>query len=248
MDVQEFVRSFDSFEVSAVTVLSKIVPLLVPVIPAYVGYLHVVDQSSGLGFDPWAGWVYAIVVEGLGYSAVYKAVQFWEHNKRYQAEKNQAPLNIAIAIYVVYLVVTLLVNVVLEYKAGVQVYKVFALGFISILSLPAGLLTSISAIHAERMIERMNANVRRKNERPNTLPNVRRTSNERRTPSPFPVPSNEHKSDFGFRTNDEKQARLLQYVEALQSAGQQVPGPSDLGRQLGMSKGYVSDLLKEWRK
>jgi putative Mn2+ efflux pump MntP len=124
----------DRTEVSFVTLLAKIIPLLVPIIPAYVGYSHVTNKVTGLGFDTWAGWVYGAVIEGLGYAAIYKAVQFWENNRKYTAEKNQAPLLMAVVIYLVYLIVTLSVNVMLDYKAGVEIYKVVALGGISLLS------------------------------------------------------------------------------------------------------------------
>ncbi len=255
------VRFLDHTEVSFVTLLAKVIPLLVPIIPAYVGYSHVTDTVTGLGFDPWAGWVYGAVIEGLGYAAIYKAVQFWEHNRKYTADKNQAPLQMAVVIYVVYLVVTLIVNVVLDYKAGVVLYKVLALGLISLLSVPAGLLMSISAIHTERTSEREKANEqarieraeRKRNEQTNEQPTNAKANEHRRTQrtnAPSPLPTNERRTDteqpFGFPTND-KQARLFAHIEQLQSSGQPVPGPSELSRQLQMSKSYISERLKQWR-
>ncbi|MCK6566970.1 MAG: hypothetical protein HUU12_02470 [Anaerolineales bacterium] len=254
------VRFMDRTEVSFVTLLAKVIPLLVPIIPAYVGYSHVTDQFTGLGFDSWAGWVYGGVIEGLGYAAIYKAVQFWEHNRKYTNEKNQAPLFAAVVIYLVYLIVTLIVNVVLDYKAGVQLYKVVALGLISLLSVPAGLLMSISAVHTERTTERERANERTRNERnqrrneqaneqrTNARANGRTVERTRRTNIPMPV--NERRfTPFPNeqRTNEEKQTRLFQYIEQLQAAGMDVPGPSELSRQLQMSKSYISERLKEWR-
>jgi hypothetical protein len=257
----------DRTEVSFVTLLAKVIPLLVPIIPAYVGYDHVTDQVTGLGFDPWAGWVYGAVIEGLGYAAIYKAVQFWEHNRKYTSEKNQAPLFAAIAIYVVYLVVTMMVNVVLTYKAGVDLYKVGALALISFLSVPAGLLMSISAIHTERTSERERANERariernqRRNEQPNEQLNeqprrIRRSSRTNRTNEQLFQPTNEQRTNAGFnpfpnehRTNeDNKQARLFEHIQQLQANGLPVPGPSQLSRDLQMSKSYISERLKEWR-
>lgn len=254
------VRWMDKTEVSFVVFVSKIVPLLVPLIPAYVGYEHVTDQITGLGFDPWAGWVYGLVIEGLGYAAIYKAVQFWEHNRKYTGEKNQAPLYAAVLIYIVYLVVTMLVNVVLSWKAGVDGYKVLALALISFLSVPAGLLMSISAVHTERTTERERANEqarqRRNEQRTNEQPNEQRQRTNNRTNvrrvhrTNIPAPVNEQRFDFfpnEQRTNEDKQARLIQYIEQLQANGQQVPGPSELSRQLQMSKSYISERLKAWR-
>lgn len=168
------VGTLDRGENGVVAIISKIVPLLVPIIPAYVGYRHVTNPKL-LNFDPFFGWVYAAVIEGLGYAAVYKAVQFWEYNKTSQAKREvrlvamsskdrmlqrarnkitekqtRAPLGVAIGIYVVYLIVTLAVNVVLDIYTGVVWYNILAIGLISFLSFPAGLLMSISAIHAQR--------------------------------------------------------------------------------------------------
>lgn len=270
------IRFMNDTEVSFVTLLAKIIPLLVPIIPAYVGYTHVTDKVTGLGFDPWAGWVYGAVIEGLGYAAIYKAVQFWEHNRKYTAEKNQAPLLGAIIIYAVYLVVSLAVNVMLDYKAGVEIYKVVALGLISLLSVPAGLLMSISAIHTEQTNERertneqnrreraeKRANEQAERERTNNRTNEHRTPNERkaknerpeRTPKTnVPLPTNEQAENeqgerpLGFPTNEQdKRTILYEHIANLQANGQPVPGVSELARTLSMSKSYVSERLKEWR-
>ena len=250
---------FDRTEVSLITLIAKIVPLLVPILPAYVGYTHVVNKTSGLGFDPAFGWIYGAVVEGLGYAAIYRAVQFWENNRKYSAEKNRAPLFLAIAIYVIYLVVTLSVNVLLDYKAGVDLYKVFALGMISMLSIPAGLLMSISALHTERTNERerekkQNRTRRMKNrtneqpaERTNRRTNARKNERTvRRTgerTNTIPQPVNERTNEFGFSAEPNKQARLFEYVDELRAADQPIPGPTELGQILGMSKSYISEQL-----
>lgn len=149
----------DSGEHSFVTLLSKFIPLIVPIIPAYVGYSHVVKQ---LGFDPFFGVVYGAVIEGLGYAAIFKAVQFWENNKKYTSVKNQSPLWVAISIYIVYLLVILVVNVLLDWQAGFEWWKVLAIALISLLSIPAGLLMSISAVHTERLLQRKEEKVARK--------------------------------------------------------------------------------------
>lgn len=147
----KIVAWLDSGEHSFVTFLSKIVPLVVPIIPAYVGYSHVVKE---LQFHPFFGWAYGFVIEGLGYSAIFKAVQFWENNKRYTSKENKAPLAVAVVIYIVYLLVTLAVNVLLDFQSGIVWWKVMAVGGISLLSVPAGLLMSISAVQTERKLQK----------------------------------------------------------------------------------------------
>lgn len=147
----KIVKWLDNGEHSFVTFLSKIVPLVVPIIPAYVGYSHVVRE---LQFHPFFGWAYGFVIEGLGYSAIFKSVQFWEHNRHYSKAENKAPLLVAVSIYVVYLLVTLAVNVLLDFQSGIVWWKVLAVGGISLLSVPAGLLMSVSAVQTERKLQR----------------------------------------------------------------------------------------------
>ncbi len=265
--MKRFVEWFDSLELSGVTIISKVVPLIVPMIPAYVGYTHV---TTILGFDPFFGWVYAGVIEGLGYAAIYKAVQFWEYNKKYAAgSPNRAPLGMALIIYVVYLLVTLSVNVVLDWVSGVVWYKVLALGLISILSIPAGLLMSISAIQTERTNEREAELSRRRTERkneqrtntPNEQPeNSQRTqrTNGERTPRRTNIPqpanrqgTNEPRTDgeneqeehpFGYPTNERRES-IKAYIERVQAEQNRTPGPSEISRALGVSKGYASDVM-----
>jgi putative Mn2+ efflux pump MntP len=205
---ERIIKFLDSTEVSVITLIAKIIPSLVPVIPAYVGYVHVTNKETGLGFDPWAGWIYGAVIEGLGYAAIYKAIQFWENNRKYTSDKNQAPLWVAILIYIVYLLVTLTVNVMLDYKAGVEIYKVVALGLISLLSVPAGLLMSISAIHTERTNEREKTNEQKSpNERRLEL-NERQNRTNERTPNER---TNEHRTNE--RTPNERTNEHLYHYQ-----------------------------------
>lgn len=250
--VDWFVKAMDSTELSFVTLLSKIVPLFVPVIPAYVGYRHVTNPQL-LNFDPFFGWVYALVIEGLGYAAIYKAVAFWEHNKKYtEGSPNRAPLKVAIGIYIVYLVVTLAVNVVLDWVSGVVWYNVLAIGLISILSVPAGLLMSISAIHTERENERSVKSQQRKTEQQtNTPANEQRTprrTNGQRTNTPIPQPTNQQTNEqdsertLGFPQNERRES-ILSFIEQVKANENRTPGPSEISRELGVSKGYASDVM-----
>lgn len=256
--VDWFVKAMDSTELSVVTALSKIVPLLVPIIPAYVGYKHVTDPAL-LNFDPAFGWVYALVIEGLGYAAIYKAVQFWEHNKRYApGSPNRAPLGVAVGIYIVYLIVTLAVNVVLDWVNNVAWYNVLALALISILSVPAGLLMSISAIQTERTNEREEERERRRAERQanpaertnaaNARTPQRTSERTQRTNTTIPQPANEQRTSeegerpLGFPQNERRET-ILNYVEQVRANENRTPGPSEIARELGVSKGYASDVI-----
>lgn len=180
----------DSVENSVITLASKIIPAAVAAIPAYIGYTHVVDI---LGFDPWAGFVYGGVIEGLGYASVYKAVQFYEYNKKLRRAKagegeipvkeDEAPLWTAIAIYAIYITVVLVVNVVLNFEKGVSGTHTFAIFLISFLSVPAGLLMSISAAHTQRKkadeFAAMSESIMQQRQHETELAEVRRADAER---------------------------------------------------------------------
>jgi len=229
------VEWMDSGEHSFVTFLSKVIPFIVPLIPAYVGYLHVVNE---LGFGRFFGFTYGVVIEGLGYSAIFKAVQFWENNRHYTKKENQSPLFVAIFIYLVYLSVILTVNVLLDWEAGVSWWKVLAVGLISILSVPAGLLMSISAVHTERVLQRENERQERRERksehRTANIPfhQTRRTNTER-TP-------NERSDDGSFAVRK----KIAEYVLSVQQNEQRTPGPSEISRSVGVSKSYASDTLR----
>lgn len=145
-----FIDRLNDLENSFVNLISKIIPILVPLIPAYVSYNHVKNE---LGFSNFFAFTYAAVVEGLGYASIYKALQFWEWNRRFSKEEKKSPFTLAIIIYITYIFVILWVNVMLDWQTGVVWYRIVAVGAISLLSVPAGLLVSISAMHNERVKE-----------------------------------------------------------------------------------------------
>lgn len=254
--VDWFVKAMDSTELSFVTLLSKIVPLFVPVIPAYVGYRHVTNPNL-LNFDPFFGWVYALVIEGLGYAAIYKAVAFWEHNKKYtEGSPNRAPLKVAIGIYIVYLVVTLAVNVVLDWVSGVVWYNVLAIGLISILSVPAGLLMSISAIHTERENERA---VKKEVRASGTTSGTRLSKPLLKVTSRTPASRNTSGTGLqpiGFQkpqTSETKtgrpsihQDRVYEYMEQVYKDQNRVASFAEVERDLELPQSTASRLRNSW--
>jgi uncharacterized membrane protein YidH (DUF202 family) len=226
------VEKMDKGELSFVTAVSKIIPLLVPLIPAYVSYQHVISE---LQFHPFFAFAYGAVVEGLGYAAIYKAVQFWEENRHYTKATNKLPIWLPITIYVLYMIVILSVNVMLDAVRGVEMHKVWATGLISVLSLPAGLLLAISALHTERTIqkntereERKANRVRLANERTN-----HRTPNKKRT--------NKKRTNSGA---NEQRTKIVNYVRSVQSTKHRTPGPTEIANAVGVAKSYASETLQ----
>jgi hypothetical protein len=222
------------------------------------------QRELGKGFEE--ALIIAFVVELFGYASLYKALQFAEYNRKYTDAKRKAPFMFAIGIWAFYLVIVIFFNVIPETASGKPSHVIWMNILIALLSVPGGALTGVSAIHTER---KEASKRKRTNSEPNEEPNEQqpteqrtnaraneRTQRTNRTNAPLPLPTNEHRTNkrpFGFsplseqRTNDDKQARLFQHIEQLQANGQPVPGPSELSRQLEMSKSYISERLKQWR-
>lgn len=239
----------DRNEVLWVNFLTKILPILVPIIPAMQTKKHVVEV---LAYDNWQGWIAAVIVEFFGYAAMYKMIQFAEHNRRY-AEKNRAPFGIATAIYAAYLTIIIVFNVIPEVEQNKPDYIVWMNGLFAVLSVPAGALTAISALHTERK----EAMKRKPNSAPNEQPNSRTPNTpERRTPNEqpnnrtIPLPSNEHPFQI---PNTERTRRIEQTARTLEAELKRPPSVREIQQRLrdedetdsGWSTSTISTALKK---
>ncbi len=254
----------DRTEVSWVNVLTKVLPIIVPIIPSIQTKTHVV---SVLGYDEWTGWVAAVIVEFFGYAAMYKMIAFAEHNRRYADPKNKAPLTFAILIYVAYLAIIVLFNVIPEVENERPAYIVWMNALFSFLSVPAGALTAISAVHTERK-EAMKrgrkpatneANEQPNEQQPNSperTPKNRRPerTNPRRTNVPLPQANEqganeqgEQAQPLGFPTNGSKGEQIMQYIERIEAEEGRTPGQSEIARNVGVSKSTADAVLKKIR-
>lgn len=249
----------DRSELSWVTLLTKILPILVPIIPAFQTKYHVV---SVLGYEQWMGWAAAVVVEFFGYGAMYKMIQFAFKRAGFWM------ITFTVTIYLMYLAIILVFNVIPEVETGKPDYIIWMNALFSLLSVPAGALTAISAVHTEReeanreqkereRIERKEARERRRTEQQTNAPantpaneqrTPRRTNSGQRTNRQIPQPANERTNEpegerpLGFPQN-ERRENILAYVEQVKTNENRTPGPSEIARQLGVSKGYASDVM-----
>jgi len=98
-----------AMENTLVDVVAAYTPWLASFIPASLGYYNV---TRVLHFQPWQGWIYAIVVECLGLATVATALKFWSWNQ--EGNGKRAPLELALLTGIFYLVITLSVNVILD--------------------------------------------------------------------------------------------------------------------------------------
>ena len=166
----------DSAEFSFTTFISKVVPWLVPVIPAYVTGYHV---SKTLDFRLVFGVIAGVVVEGLGFASIHRLFMFWQNNKRYTSDQNKMPLWIPIVSFIWYLVVVLVVNTLLEVDAGASLVRVIAIGALTTLSIPTMAIIATTAIMTERKAERSRPK-RASNVHEDSAPKTERSGNWRK--------------------------------------------------------------------
>jgi len=249
----------DRTEVSWVNVLTKVLPIIVPIIPAIQTKTHVVRV---LEYDEWTGWVAAVIVEFFGYAAMYKMIAFAEHNRKYTDPKNKAPLTFAVLIYVVYLVIIIAFNVIPEVVNGRPAHIVWMNALFSILSVPAGALTAISAVHTERkeaMKRKKTGTPNEANEQANEQqPNEHRTPKNRqperrtneqpneRTLLPQMNEQTQTEQPFGFPTNAAPNERVRLYIEQVRAKENgRTPGQSEIARAAQVSKSTADAVLRK---
>ncbi len=134
-------------ELSGITLATKIVIVLVPYPVANQTRLHAIIH---LGYTDTQAWILAAIVEIFGYAAMYKALQFAEYNRKYTDIKRKAPLFWAVVIYIFYLAVVIVFNVIPEIEMGKPAYIIWMNLLVAMMSVPAGALAGVSAIHTER--------------------------------------------------------------------------------------------------
>lgn len=203
--------------------LSAFVPYAVPVIPAYLTYNHTVTE---MGFPVWVAVTAAFVVETLGLASVATAVRFWRHNQKYKSEQNKAPFKLAVMVYLFYIVVVILVNVILEIVAGTRNgWIITSIALFSLLSFPASVLVSIRYIHSDILDEREQAKSR---------PAISQDAPQRRL-----KPASAYRGQILDMLNEEydKTGKVLM--------------PKEITARLKLdhvkSKGFVSTLTTQWK-
>lgn len=132
-------------EFSVVNLVSTIAPWLAPLAPAYLSYNHMLNI---LHFPVEIAISIALVVEMLGLSTISTSLMFWNHNRRYSADKNKVPVIIPIFSFLFYLAIVLTVNVMLEInQTGSAI--VWSKAFLTLLTIPAAVTLAVRAMHKE---------------------------------------------------------------------------------------------------
>jgi hypothetical protein len=157
--VNSFIRETEN---SLVNLLSAIAPWGAPLAPAYMSYGGMVNH---LGFTPFVAGVLAGVVEILGLATVHTTITFWQFNRRRLAEYKKRPTALAGSMFLFYLAIILIVNVLLEWPEEWLYMPLVARGVLSLLSIPAAVTLAIRAQHTELLTGILPATERKQTEK-----------------------------------------------------------------------------------
>lgn len=143
----DLIRSGES---SLVNLLSAVAPWGAPLAPAWMSFS---GMQSHLSYPWWVALVIAFVIEILGLATVHTTILFWRHNRRYTKEFRQMPTLLAGGMFILYLVIVLTVNVVMELPQGWEYTPILARALLSLLAVPAAVTMAIRTQHTELLNE-----------------------------------------------------------------------------------------------
>jgi hypothetical protein len=152
--------------------VAGISPWLAPLIPtyfaAYNAYLYLAKGKNW--WDVGAVVVVALVVELIGLAGVHTAVQFWNWNRTKNKSDDAAPMGMAILAVVVYVIIIISVNALLDYfavadPAALPYVKIAAVAMLSLLALNSALIVALRASQGDRESRAEQAKQERKDSR-----------------------------------------------------------------------------------
>lgn len=142
-------RTILNAERALLDLLGALVPYTVSLIPASLVYNSAIRFMD---FDPRIALAAGFSVEVLGVTAIHTGLRFYQWNKTHNANREQAPLYIPIAAYLMYAILTTALNVVMEIYAGERPAPVIvAIALFNFLALPSALLISARSLHGEML-------------------------------------------------------------------------------------------------
>lgn len=162
-NVFDYINEFiENAEGSVITLITSLIPWTAPTLPAFITGTHLYQD---LHFPQWVAVAQAISVEFLGLSAITTAFDILRHNKQQKTDKHKLSIWYAVGAYAGYLAIILMVNVVLGIPMPPE-YKVYAglgaTGLLTLVSLPAFLITAVRQKQREIAEELHTASAERK--------------------------------------------------------------------------------------
>lgn len=221
-------------EGSLVNALTALAPWIAPAAPAYMTYQHMINF---LDFPQWLAVGLAFLVEILGFGTVSTGLDFWFYNRRERSGAKKAPLGIIIGVFVFYLGLILVSNVVIDianayltvgYQKG-AIILVRAL--LTLQTIPGALIVASRTGHRDLLKE-----IKKEKESKITsgLPEV---------PKHF---RNTSGSTSKMGRPSVHQERVFSYMEESLRQNGEVPTFTDLAKDLNLPQSTASRLRNEW--
>lgn len=225
--INKFVDVFFDFLSSVIgNFAANVVPLLAGILPAYLTWSHIVNV---LGFPNWVGLSGAGVIEFIGLGAGNELMKVWNHNRQYKDEKNKMPLLAPALTASWYISIMVAFNVILEAQPNSVFWRIVSIALFATLAVPAYALVAGKTLRMEWKNERTLRLEERRNERTNSEHPVRQKANKR---------TNSERT-----ANGDVRQKIGAFVRSKQANEQRTPGPSEIARQIGVSKSYASETL-----
>lgn len=143
-------------EGSLVNFLTAFSPWLAPLAPAYMTFRH---MDEFLKFPFLISLALSLLVEILGFSTVSTALDFWFHNRKEKAGIKRAPLEIVVGVFVFYLALILVSNVVIDVSMaylseGWQKGSIIVVrALLTLQTIPGALIVAVRTGHRELLRE-----------------------------------------------------------------------------------------------
>lgn len=142
----------NSTEGSVVNFLTAFAPWLAPLAPAYMTYRH---MNEFLLFPLYISLPLALLVEILGFGTVSTGLDFWFYNRRERANSKKAPIEVVIGVFVFYLFLILVSNVVIDisvayFTIGWQKAAIIIVrALLTLQTIPGALIVAVRTGHRE---------------------------------------------------------------------------------------------------
>lgn len=246
--IERAVDLLDKMELWGMTLITKVISIITPIPVSLQTQKH---AYLYLGYSVTWSWVIALIVEFMGYAAIYKALQFAEHNRRYTDAKNKAPFKLAIATYAFYLIAVIVFNVIPELATNQKGFIVAMNLVLALFSVPGGVLAGISAIFTERKA----AMKRGKNgtEQPERTENTTVLRTQQRTPRVLRTQTEnvlrtDDERQIGFPVRTDMRENVKRFVMSVREMENRTPGVREVARAVGCAPSYAHTVIKNMKE
>lgn len=226
-----------------------ILPILSPLVPASFTGLHIYKLllelftfSNSQFYASFLSGIVALVLEMIGYVGAISFVHSVFKWIRSQEDGYILPATLDGLAYTFYLVAMFLINYQLGKYFQTPTIVNNIVGLLSFITVPTSLL---AANHLSQKEEKEDEYALRQENRIDRLERykIKHGANEQFTERTPNVRRTKRTNTKRTGTNDVR-SQIEQYVANVQANEHRTPGPSEVARSLGVSKGYASDTLR----